>query len=124
MHGLPILPGKTKVGHMYQQLSIPSRRANSRIPVGQDLWVCWQCNGRDDVSRVRDLSLGGLFLETPAARVVGASAKVDFLVSEGQIRADAVIRHRVPGRGLGLKFTAVTEQDRRKFASLLRRLRG
>ena len=109
---------------MYQQSNPPSRRANSRIPLRYDLWVCWQCNGRDDISRVRDLSLGGLFLETPTLRTVGASTKVDFLVSEGQIRADAVIRHRVPGRGLGLKFTAVTEQDRRKFASLLRRLRS
>jgi hypothetical protein len=109
---------------MYQQSNPPSRRANSRIPLRYDLWVCWQCNGRDDISRVRDLSLGGLFLETPTLRTVGASTKVDFLVSEGQIRADAVIRHRVPGRGLGLKFTSVTEQDRRKFASLLRRLRS
>jgi hypothetical protein len=92
--------------------------------MSDDVWVCWQCNGRDDVSRVRDLSLGGLFLETPATRAVGAATKVDFLVSEGQIRTDAVIRHVVPGRGLGLKFTALTEQDRRKFAELIRRLRG
>ena len=112
------------MGLMLQNTATPSRRANSRIPLSQDLWVCWNCNGRDDISRVRDLSLGGLFLETPTLRTVGASTKVDFLVSEGQIRADAVIRHRVPGRGLGLKFTAVTEQDRRKFASLLRRLRS
>ena len=116
--------GDAKVGLMFQQASMPSRRANSRIPLRQDVWVCWQCNGRDDVSRVRDLSLGGLFLETPTLRAVGSSTKVDFLVSEGQIRADAVVRHRLAGRGLGLKFTSVTEQDRRKFASLLRRLRS
>jgi hypothetical protein len=90
----------------------------------QDVWVCWLCNGREDVSRVRDLSLGGLFLETPLLRAIGLPLKVDFLVSEGQIRADAVIRHVTPGRGLGLKFTAVTEQDRRKFAALMRRLRS
>jgi hypothetical protein len=57
-------------------------------------------------------------------RVIGSPTKVDFLVSEGQIRADAVIRHMVPGRGLGLKFTALNEQDRRKFAALMRRLRA
>jgi len=73
---------------------------------------------------VRDLSLGGLFLETAALRAIGTHTKVDFLVGEGQIRADAVVRHIVAGCGLGLKFTAVTEQDRRKFASLLRRLRS
>ena len=90
----------------------------------QDVWVCWQCNGRDDVSRVGDLSLGGLFLETASSRAIGSPTKVDFLVGEGQIRADAVVRHVVAGRGLGLKFTAVTEQDRRKFAALMRRVRG
>jgi hypothetical protein len=90
----------------------------------QDVWICWQCNGRDDVSRVRDLSLGGLFLETSSSRAIGTPTKVDFLVGEGQIRADAVVRHVVPGRGLGLKFTAVVEQDRRKFAALMRRLRS
>jgi PilZ domain len=73
---------------------------------------------------VRDLSLGGLFLETPVVRAIGSPTKIDFLVGEGQIRTDAVVRHVVPGRGLGLKFTAVTEQDRMKFAALLRRLRS
>lgn len=93
------------------------------MAMSEEVWVCWHCNGRDDISRVRDLSLGGLFLETPQPRAVGATTKVDFLVREGQIRTDAIIRHVVPGRGLGLKFTAVTEQDRRKFAALLQRLR-
>jgi hypothetical protein len=88
------------------------------------VWVCWHCNGREDVSRVRDLSLGGLFLETAALRAIGTPTKVDFLVDEGAIRADAVVRHVMPGRGLGLKFTAVTEPDRRKFAALMRRLRS
>jgi hypothetical protein len=84
----------------------------------QDVWICWQCDGREDVSRVCDLSLGGLFLETSSSRAIGTPTKVDFLVGEGQIRADAVVRHVVPGRGLGLKFTAVVEQDRRKFANV------
>jgi hypothetical protein len=90
----------------------------------QEVWVCWHCSGYDNVSRVRDLSLGGLFLETPSPRAIGSPTKVDFLVGEGQIRADAVVRHVVPGLGLGLKFTGVTEQDRRKFAALMRRLRS
>jgi PilZ domain len=70
------------------------------------------------------MSLGGLFLDTPSPRAIGTLTKLDFLVGEGQIHADAVVRHLVPGRGLGLKFTAVTEQDRGKFAALMRRLRS
>jgi len=47
-----------------------------------------------------------------------------FLVQEGEIRADAVVRHARSGLGLGLKFTALGEQDRPKLAALVTRLRG
>jgi len=108
---------------MYSLASAPSRRLNSRLTPEHEVWVCWQCNGREDVSRVRDLSLGGLFLETRAHRPIGDSTKIDFLVDEGQIRVQAVVRHICPGAGLGLKFTALTDRDRPRLAALLRRLR-
>ncbi len=101
-----------------------SRRHTSRVQAPDDVWVCWRCNGMDDVSRVRDLSVGGLFIATPGPRPVGMKAKLDFLVQEGQIRAEAIVRHIEPGDGLGLKFTAVTEQDSPHLAELLTRLRN
>ena len=104
-------------------LSLPSRRLNFRIAMLENVWICWNCMGRDDVSRVRDLSLGGLFFDTRKTRPIGTAIRVDFLVQEGQIRADAVIRHRVLERGWGLKFTAITEQDLQRFAAFMRRLR-
>jgi PilZ domain-containing protein len=72
---------------------------------------------------VRNLSLGGLFIETNIPTVPGVPAKLHFLVKEGQIRADAVVRHAMPGRGLGLKFTAVRNEDRLRLAELMKRLR-
>lgn len=84
----------------------------------------WQCHGREDVSSVRDLSMGGLFLETPQRKAEGVLTRLHFLVQEGQIRADAVVRHAKSGDGLGLKFVALNEQDRPKLAALLTRLRG
>ncbi len=101
-----------------------SRRRTSRVQAPDDVWVCWRCNGMDDVSRVRDLSAGGLFIAAPGPRPVGMKAKLDFLVQEGQIRAEAIVRHIEPGDGLGLKFTAVTEQDSPHLAELLTRLRN
>ena len=83
----------------------------------------WKCQGRDDVSQVRNMSMGGLFIETPQARPSGTLTRLDFLVAEGQIRADAVVRHALAGAGLGLKFTALTERDRPKLAALVTRLR-
>ena len=108
---------------MFHHVSLPSRRLHSRIFLVQNVWICWLCVGRDDVSPLRDLSLGGLFLATRKIRSVGTPIKVDFLVQEGLIRADALVVHRVTDRGWGLKFTVVTEQDRPRFAALLRRLR-
>jgi PilZ domain len=96
---------------------------NSRVESRGDVSVYWQCNGSEDVSCVRDMSIGGLFIETPKPRAEGVLARLHFLVPEGQIRADAIVRHARPGIGLGLKFTALSEQDRPLLAALLTRLR-
>jgi PilZ domain len=84
--------------------------------------VYWRCNGLDDVSPVRDLSFGGLFIETSVAVPVGAVATIDFLVQEGQIRAEAVVRHVQPTRGLGLKFTAMHKTDHPRLGMLITRM--
>ncbi len=100
-----------------------SRRHTSRVETQDSVWVYWRCNGKDEVSRVLDLSAGGLFLAAPSPRPVGTKARLDFLVQEGQIRTEATVRHIEPGNGLGFKFTAVTEQDSPHLAALLTRLR-
>jgi len=103
--------------------SIPSRRHYPRVEKPQGVWVYWNCKGREDTSRVRDLSPGGLFVETAEARDVDATIRLDFLVQEGQIRAKAVVRHVRPGSGLGLRFTALAEEDGTRLAALMTRLR-
>lgn len=100
-----------------------SRRRTLRIDTVEGLSVYWRCNGREDVSPVRDISFGGLFIETSTPRPVGAAAKIEFLAQEGQIRADAVVRHVERNKGLGLKFTAMPVQDRPRLGMLITRLR-
>jgi hypothetical protein len=87
------------------------------------VWVYWQCDGRDDVARILDMSMGGVFLDSRKTKPVGTAVNLDFLVPEGRLRADAVVQHVESGRGLGLKFTAVSEEDRPHLAGLLMRLR-
>jgi hypothetical protein len=67
--------------------------------------------------------MGGLFIETDTPTVTGMLAQLHFLVQEGQIRADAVVRHAEPARGVGLRFTAVRNEDRQRLAKLMKRLR-
>lgn len=111
-------------GQIISQASTPSRRLTSRVEVSEGVWVYWRCDGREDVSRVRNLSLGGLFVEGSDTRPVGIKAILDFLVQEGQIRAEAVVRHATVTGGLGLKFLAIKEADRPNLAALVTRQRS
>src|SRR5271165_1853598 len=88
-----------------------SRRHSSRVKAPEGVWVYWGCGGRDETSRVWNLSPGGLFIETRGSERLGAKVKLDFLVQEGQIRAEAVVRHAHAGHGVCLKFTAVRNGD-------------
>ena len=103
---------------------IPSRRHHPRVETPDKVWVCWKSKGLEDISQVRDLSMGGLFLETEKASDVDATIRLDFLVQEGQIRAEALVRHVKPSSGLGLKFSALPEEDGRRLTALMTRLRS
>jgi hypothetical protein len=109
--------------HILQERLSPSRRIYSRVEARSPVYVYWRSSGDEDIACVRNLSMGGLFIETNVPKPLGISANLHFLVQEGQIRADAVVRHTNPGRGLGLRFTAVRNEDRQRLAELMKRLR-
>jgi len=101
----------------------PSRRRIPRIPVSEGVWVYWESPPFRDISRILDLSAAGLFFETRAGKRRGDLVNLHFLVQEGQIRAEAVVRHVSPGRGLGVKISSVSTQDAPQLKHLLERLR-
>lgn len=107
-----------------RQLTSPSRRFTSRVEAPEDVWVYWRCDGLDDLSHVQNISLGGLFIETPRRTAEGTIVTLSFLVREGQVRADGTVRHAIPGTGIGLKFRAVREEDRPYLAALMARIRA
>ncbi len=103
----------------------PSRRFTSRVAGLSDLWTFWNCKKHDGLSRVLDLSVGGLCLSIEKSEriVVGEKVHFNFLVPEGQIRADAIVQHVRPER-LGLKFIAISAEDRTQLTALMTRLRN
>jgi hypothetical protein len=100
-----------------------SRRKASRVEA-REVRVFWSSNGRNDVLHVRNLSMHGVFVETRKPQPIGATAHIDFLVEEGQIRTKAVVRHIMTAVGMGLEFTAVAHEDRPRLAALMTRLRS
>src|SRR5258705_10496882 len=78
-----VMPGEF---NLQQKLSYP-RRFFSRVETRVDVWVCWNFKGREETSRVRDLSLGGLFVDTAKSTTMGSTVKFDFIVQDGRIGA-------------------------------------
>lgn len=86
------------------------------------MWVVWRCGRTEDTSQVKDLSVGGLFIETLKACPVDTPVELHFLVQEGEITADATVRYVKAGSGLGLKFKTVRGEDQVRFVAMIKRL--
>ena len=95
------------------------RHARAEIPKG--MWVAWEGSGQRLVSRVFDLSLGGVFIPTPEPPPVGTSIKLVFEMSGRDIRARAIVRHRVSS-GMGVEFVAMGYEERGILVRLLKGL--
>jgi PilZ domain len=78
--------------------------------------------GASTVSRVRDLSVGGVFVSTPAPPPVGSTLKLLFALPEGEVRIEGVVRYADSKKGMGVEFTHMGTTDRARLRELLRRL--
>ena len=98
-----------------------SRRQHKRVETPEGLWAFWQCGRTEDTSRVKDLSVGGLFIETLKVCRVDAPVELHFLVEDGEIRATATVRFVKDETGLGLQFKTVRSEDQGRFSTMLKR---
>lgn len=97
-------------------------RRNPRIEVSKGIWVSWQTDGPRNVSRVSDLSAGGVFVSTLTPAPVGTAIKLLFALPEGEVRVQGVVRYADPKRGMGVEFARMGSGDRARLQELLRRL--
>jgi hypothetical protein len=110
-------------GHSHTKKQVfNSRRRTRRVEIPSGIWAFWRCGRAEDTSRVRDLSATGLFLETAKVCPVDSTVELHFLVEEGDVRANAAIRHVTQGRGLGLQFKSVRGEDQTRFSTMVKRL--
>ena len=98
------------------------KRRYSRVGIPKGMWVAWEGSGQRFVSRVFDLSLGGLFIATPEPPPVGTFVKLVFETSGRDVRARAIVRRTVPGRGMGVEFVAMGYEERGILVRLLKGL--
>jgi hypothetical protein len=101
---------------------IVSRRRFQRVDTPQGVWVFWRCGRNEDTSRVGDLGVGGLLIETPRVFPADAPVELHFLVEDGEIRANAAVRYAQRGRGIGLQFKSIRGEDQIRFSAMIKRL--
>ena len=110
-----------RVGPMSPNTSKADRRYQ-RIPTPKGVWVAWHDGKQQNVSRVRDLNRGGLFIVTPDALPLGAIVTILLSVPEGEIRSGAIVGNTIPKEGIGIEFTNMNQVDVVRLATLIARL--
>jgi hypothetical protein len=107
---------------MPQEMVTRERRRSTRVELSKGVWVAWQGGGQHFVSRVFELSMGGVFIPTADQPPVGTVVKLIFEVPGGDVHAPAVVRHIVVGLGMGVEFAAMNDDDLARIHQLLNEL--
>jgi PilZ domain len=120
------VPWESTIDHSSFQSAMPDKstktdRRYSRIATPKGVWVAWQDGARQEVSRVQDLNIGGLFVATENPSAVGKIISILLSVPEGEIRGRAVVRN-VTSKGMGIEFVELREQDSARLHVLIARL--
>ena len=66
-----------------------------------------------------DISGNGCYVETVMPLAVATSLRVDLWMGEERLAPSAVVRTRDPGVGMGIEFTGLTEEQKKRFQAHL-----
>ncbi len=69
-----------------------------------------------------DISGNGCYVETVMPLGVGTALRVDLWIEEERLSPSAVVRTRDPGVGMGIEFTGLPEESKRRFQAHLDKL--
>ena len=72
-------------------------------------------------TRISDISVTGVYIETMSPVPVGSNLKLAFTLPNGYVvHADGVVVHRQPQTGIGVKFTNLDPNDARLIREFIR----
>jgi hypothetical protein len=66
-----------------------------------------------------DISGSGCYVETVMPLPIGTALRVDLWMGEDRVSPSAVVRTRDPGVGMGIEFTGMPEEGKKKFQAHL-----
>jgi len=97
----------------FKQRKYPRYKAPKWMRVG------WKSAVERGVSCAEVVGMGGLFLETSNPLPSGTVIELLFDLKTGEVRARAIVRDSVPGKGMGVQFMQMQPADRARLNQLL-----
>jgi PilZ domain-containing protein len=97
-------------------------RQYPRVPSPKGTILAWQNAGMKHLSRVANLGMGGLYIRIAEPPPPGTYIQLLLDVPAGEVRARAAVRRSKPREGMGVKFVAMQQEDRARFAGWLKHL--
>lgn len=97
-------------------------RRYRRLPSPKGKILAWQTANKKMVSFMDNLGLGGLYIRTPEPPAPGTIIQLLLDVPAGEVRARAIVQRSKSKEGMGVKFVAMQQEDRARFAQWLTRL--
>ena len=98
------------------------RRKHYRYAVRMDVEVEWSCNPAQRTSKssvpISDVSLGGMFIITREPLPIGSQFAICLHLAQ-PLSMNCVVKHFVPGRGMGVEFLDVTDSAGIQLAKFL-----
>ncbi len=96
-----------------------SRRRNARYVVEGGVQVREQGASSGQWATVRDISLGGCYIETTSPLRLDARVEAALQIGEYQFNARGVVANVDPMTGMGIRFTDLTPTDRARLEALV-----
>ena len=102
--------------------SMNDLRQYPRVSSPKGTVLAWQNAGMKQLSHVGDLGMGGLYIRTSEPPSPGTYIQLLFDVPAGEVRARASVQRSKRKEGMGVKFVAMQQEDRARFAVWLKHL--
>ena len=84
--------------------------------------VAWKTAERQEVSRVKTIALGGLFIRTKNPPKAGSMIQMLIVTPRGDLRTRANVRDVIAGEGMGVAIVSMEPEDRGKLERWLKQL--
>jgi PilZ domain len=114
---------KESIVHASVSVATPNEhRRYSRLSSPKGTILAWQTANKREVSRVVNLGMGGLYICTSEPPPPGTFIQLLLDVPTGEVRARAIVQRSKPKEGMGVRFVAMQQEHRARFAQWLKHL--